>query len=133
MEYIIKKALISEKSFGSASNDKFTFVVDKRADKEEIAQNCESLFGVTVLDVNTANYKGKIKMSKKGRGSRSDFKKAIITVKKGQKIDLFEVETEKDKKKNQKIKEQKDQDKAKKEETSDKNTTVKVREKKKQS
>jgi len=131
MNYIIKKALISEKSFGSAANDKFTFIVDKKAGKDEIAENCESLFGVTVIDVNTANYKGKIKMSKKGRGARSDFKKAVVTVKKGQKIDLFEVETEKDKKKNQKAKDQNEKEKAKKEEVIDKNTTVKVREKKK--
>jgi large subunit ribosomal protein L23 len=67
--------------------------VKKDARKEEIAKMSESLFGVKVLGVNTANFKGKIKKTKKGSGKRSDFKKAIITVKPGNKIDLFEIET----------------------------------------
>ena len=128
MNNIIKKALISEKSFGAAGNDKFTFIVDKNANKDTISAVCEKLFNINVLDINTANYKGKVKMSKKGKGKRSNFKKAIITVKKGQKIDLFEIETEKDKK--TKTKEQKaDKDKTIKEASTD--TTVKVREKNK--
>lgn len=93
---ILKKALISEKSFAEASsNSKCTFIVSKKASKEEIAFTCKELFGVEVLDVNTANFKGKVKKGKKGNGTRSDFKKAVVTLKKGQKIDLFEIEEEK--------------------------------------
>ena len=128
MNYTIKKALISEKSFTAVASDKFSFIVDKKANKEKITAACKELFGVDVLDVNTANYKGKIKMNKKGKGQRSDFKKAIVTVKKGQKIDLFEIETEKDKKAKTKDAAKTKSEKPVKE---DKETTVKVREKKK--
>jgi len=127
MNNTIKKALVSEKSFGSVAHDKFTFIVDRKADKEKIARTCERLFGVDVLDVNTANYNGKVKTNKKGKGKRSDFKKAVITLKKGQKIDLFEIETEKDKKEKPR-KAEKTEAKTVKE---NKDTTVKVREKKK--
>lgn len=101
MNNILRRALISEKSFGRAEENKYTFIVEKSADKEEIGKSCKELFGVTVFDVNTANYKGKIKKSRgKGLGKRSDFKKAIITLKAGEKIDLFEVEkAEEDEKK----------------------------------
>ncbi len=128
MNNILKKALVSEKSFSNVGKDKFTFIVDPKADKETIADVCEKLFGVNVLEVNTANIKGKVKMSKRGKGKRSDFKKAVVTLKKGQKIDLFDIETEKSDK-DKKTKEQKaDKTKTIKE---DKDTTVKVREKKK--
>lgn len=94
MTQFIKKALVSEKSFREVASGKVTFVVDKRATKEEIAKNCADLFKVTVLDVNTTNIIGKVKRTKKGMGKRSDYKKAIITLKKGDKIDLFEIEEE---------------------------------------
>lgn len=87
-----KSALISEKSFQKVAQSQYTFVVDKRLSKKEIGQSCRDLFNVTVLSVNTANFKGKVKRTKKSTGQRSDFKKAIITLKKGDKIDLFEVE-----------------------------------------
>jgi len=91
-KHIIKQALISEKSFSKTTEGKFTFIVDKKADKAGIESAITELFGVKVLDINIANYKGKIKKTKKNTGKRSDFKKAIITLKKGEMIDLFEVE-----------------------------------------
>lgn len=91
---ILKNALISEKSFAAAAGGKFTFVVDRRASKDEVKAAVVDLFDVTVLDVNIVSMKGKVKRSKKGSGKRSDFKKAILTLKKGQKIDLFEAEKE---------------------------------------
>ncbi|HOX40882.1 MAG TPA: 50S ribosomal protein L23 [bacterium] len=91
---ILKSAVVSEKSFQVASSGKFTFIVDKRASKDDISATLNSLYNVDVISVNTANFKGKIKRSKKGEGKRSDFKKATVTLKKGQKIDLFEVEKE---------------------------------------
>ncbi len=120
---ILKRALVSEKSFSKATEGKFTFVVDKSATKETVAQSIEELFGVNVLSVNIANIIGKVKRSKKGLGKRSDYKKAIVALKKGQKIDLFEIEQPEEKEKNKKKVE-------KKEEVSS-DTTVKVREKKK--
>jgi len=119
---ILKKALISEKSFGRAAEGKFTFIVDKKASKEAVALEVKELFKVNPLSVNVINIKGKVKRTKKGEGRRSDIKKAIVTLKKGEKIDLFEVEKE----------EKAKQPKAltnKTEENTD--TTVKVRERKK--
>lgn len=122
---ILKKAIVSEKSFQMAAESKFCFIVDKKADKKMIAEAVAGLFNIEVLDVNISNYIGKIKKTKKGSGRRSDYKKAIITAKKGQKIDLFEVE--KDQKK-----EKPEQDKKSKavEEKISRETTVRVRGKK---
>lgn len=97
MSSFIKKALISEKSYLAAANGKFTFIVDKHADKDSVAKAVEGLFKVNVLSVNTANYIGKIKTTKRVTGKRNDFKKVILTLKPGQKIDLFELESDKDK------------------------------------
>lgn len=97
MKQILKKVIISEKSFLSVSKDKFTFAVDANASKEDIAKIAEKMFGITVLKVNTANIIGKIKSTKRIVGRRADMKKAILTLKKGDKIDLFDVETEKGK------------------------------------
>lgn len=91
---IIKKALISEKSFAKVAQSKYSFLVDNNARKEEIAATCHDLFGVEVLSVNTISIPGKVKKGRKGMGKRSDIKKAIISVKPGQKIDLFETEAE---------------------------------------
>lgn len=99
---IFKRPLISEKSFQEAALGKFTFVVDTKATKDDVKIACEQLFGVNVIDINIANIQGKVKRSRKGFGKRSDYKKAVITLKKGQKIDLFEIETEEDKAKKSK-------------------------------
>jgi large subunit ribosomal protein L23 len=121
---ILKRALISEKSFGKAAEGKFSFIVDRSATKEGVLNCVEELFGVNVLSVNILNVVGKVKRSKKGLGRRSDYKKAIVTLKKGQKIDLFEIEQPEEKKSTKaEVK------KEAKETNTD--TTVKVREKKK--
>lgn len=122
---ILKKAMISEKSFQMAAEGKFCFIVDKSADKNTVADAVAELFSVDVLDVNMSNYIGKEKRTKKGAGKRSNYKKAIVTVKKGQKIDLFEVE--KDKKNENAVADKKSKSV---EEKSSLNTTVRVREKK---
>ncbi|MCX6809073.1 MAG: 50S ribosomal protein L23 [Candidatus Berkelbacteria bacterium] len=123
---ILKKALISEKSFQKTLENKVSFIVDKKASKFDIAGAVADLFNVTVMDINTANFKGKIKKSRKGSGARSDFKKAVLTLKKGDKIDLFEIEKDDQKKEDSKSK-----DKKESATTESKDTTVKIREKKK--
>lgn len=124
---ILKSALISEKSFAAASKSKFTFIVDKSADKDSVKQIVAELFKVEVIDVNMIAMKGKVKKSRKGTGRRSDFKKAVLTLKKGDKIDLFEVEKEgakgKDKSKSEPEKHSHD-------DRGEKETKVVVREKK---
>lgn len=114
MSNFIKKALISEKSYLSAANGKFTFVVDRHADKNSVAKAVEELFKVNVLSANSANYIGKTKMTKRVAGKRNDFKKVILTLKPGQKIDLFELESD-DNKKEDKVKVKKETKKVKEE------------------
>ena len=124
---ILKSALISEKSFAAASNGKFTFIVDKSASKDSVKQIVAELFKVEVLEVNMIAMKGKVKKTRKGTGKRSDFKKAILTLKKGDKIDLFEVEKETAKGKD---KDNVKHDKHDHSDRSEKETKVIVREKK---
>jgi len=129
MKNILKKPLVSEKSFSKVAMSKFTFIVNNSASKYEIKAMVEDLFKVTVTAVNTINIIGKVKKGKKGMGKRSDIRKAIVTLKKGDKIDLFEIEKEdKEKSKAESPKSKTKEVKATKE---DKDTTVKVREKSK--
>lgn len=99
MNNIIKKVLVSEKSFSDAAKGKYTFIVDKNASKNLVARTCQNLFNVAVVSANSMNYNGKIKTTKRIKGKRADFKKVILTLKSGDKIDLFETETAEDKKK----------------------------------
>ncbi len=80
---VIKRPVITEKSALQVVDSKYTFKVDKRASKGEIKRAIEKLFEVTVLDVKT--------MSVKGKGKKPDWKKAVVTLKEGDKIELFEV------------------------------------------
>ena len=90
---IIKRPIITEKSTSQVAENKYTFEVDKRAAKNEVKQAVEKLFGVTVLDVRTANIKGKEVRAGRRRtlGKKPDLKKAVVTLKEGDKIELFEV------------------------------------------
>jgi large subunit ribosomal protein L23 len=79
---IIKRPLLSEKSYATISDKKYTFVVDNDANKIEIKQAVEQIFKVKVKRVNTLNVKGKQKTqnTKQGRsvGKTSDYKKAVV-------------------------------------------------------
>lgn len=94
MQNLIKKPLISEKSMKLAKMGLYTFLVDRSISRNKIAQLVENYFKVDVLEVKVANYKDKVKLqkSRKGMYKLSGFKKAIVKVKPGQKIDLFEAE-----------------------------------------
>ncbi len=92
---IIKKPLLSEKSYAGISDKRYTFVVDKDANKIQIKQAVEEIFKVKVKQVNTLTVKGKEKSqnTKKGRtvGKTSDYKKAIVWLTKESKpIEFFE-------------------------------------------
>ena len=91
---ILVRPIITEKAtFDSEENNRYGFIVDKRANKVEIRKAIEELYSVQVESVNTMNYLGKSKrrFTKAGviDGRRSDFKKAVITVKAGEVIDLY--------------------------------------------
>ena len=67
-----------------------TFLVDKAANKIEIKRAVENLFKVTVLGVNTLNTRGKHKRLGRFTGKRADWKKAVVTLKDGDRIEYFE-------------------------------------------
>jgi large subunit ribosomal protein L23 len=88
---IIRKPVVTEASMAATAERKYTFVVDKRATKNEIAKAVEKIFEVKVAKVNTINYDGKIKRQGYTSGRRPAWKKAIITLKPDSKtIDLFD-------------------------------------------
>ena len=96
MHNILIRPLITEKMTNISADQpgKYGFIVNPKSNKVEIAQAIEKKFNVHVLDVRTLNYSGKTKTQfrKSGRfiGRTSKFKKAIITLKEGETIELFE-------------------------------------------
>jgi large subunit ribosomal protein L23 len=87
---VLLKPLITEKSMGLMEENKYTFLVDKRANKITIKNAVEELFKVTVLDVKTMVVKGKMKRVGRFTGRTPARKKAIVTLKPGDKITVFE-------------------------------------------
>lgn len=87
---IIKKPVITEKSYSLAGQNKYTFIVAPAANKVEIKKAVESLFKVKVLKVNTLNVKGKPRRVRGIAGYKPDYKKAIVTLRPGDKIEVFE-------------------------------------------
>jgi large subunit ribosomal protein L23 len=88
---IIKRPIITEKSTRlQGSSNQYVFEVDRSANKIEIAHAVKSLFDVTVLDVRTANMKGKPKRLGVFSGRRAGWKKAVVTLKEGDYIEVFE-------------------------------------------
>ncbi len=92
---IIKKPLLTEKSYGMIQSKVYSFIVDKRATKTEIKKAVEKIFNVEVEKVNTLNVKGQVKYqnTKAGRtvGNTGDYKKAVVTLKQSSKpIAFFE-------------------------------------------
>ena len=79
-EEIIVRPVITEKSNDEMQSGKYTFEVNKKATKVEIAKAVEKLFGVKVLKVNTMNVNGKSKRVGYHTGKTSDWKKAIVTI-----------------------------------------------------
>ena len=79
-EEIIVAPFVTEKSNDELQEGKYTFKVNKKATKVEIAKAIEKLFGVKVLKVNTMNVNGKSKRVGYHTGKTSDWKKAIVTI-----------------------------------------------------
>lgn len=88
---VIRRPLITEKSTRQKEEGgQYVFEVHRDANKIEIQSAIERLFKVKVLQVRTSNVMGKIKRLGKRYGKRPDWKKAIITLKEGDRIDFFE-------------------------------------------
>ena len=79
-EEIIIAPVVTEKSNDELQQGKYTFKVNKKATKVEIAKAVEKLFNVKVLNVNTMNVRGKKKRVGYNVGRTSDWKKAIVTI-----------------------------------------------------
>ena len=79
---------VTEKSTSLSEFNKIVFKVHKGASKSSIKKSIEKIFKVNVIKINTINLKGKTKMVRNKKAYKSGCKKAIVTLKKGQNIDL---------------------------------------------
>ncbi|MDF1543324.1 MAG: 50S ribosomal protein L23 [Anaerosomatales bacterium] len=87
---IILRPVVSEKSYDMIAQNRYTFEVDKRATKPQIADAVTEIFGVTVEKVNTMNVAGKPRRLRYRAGTTRSWKKAIVTLKEGDSIEFFE-------------------------------------------
>lgn len=81
--------VVSEKSYGLLDENKYTFLVHPDANKTQIKIAVEQAFKVQVTGVNTSNRPGKRVRTRSGYGRRNDTKRAIVSVKQGDRIDIF--------------------------------------------
>lgn len=87
---IILKPLISEKAVAAMGEGKYAFKVRLDANKTQIKDAIEEIFGVTVTSVNTMRMHGKVRRQGKFIGRRSDWKKALVQLKEGDSIKVFD-------------------------------------------
>lgn len=90
MSQLVLVPRISEKAIGSAERGVYVFEVPLTANKIEVAKTVSERFKVEVTDVNIMIHKGKLKRFQRRLGRQNDTKKAIVKLKKGQTIALFE-------------------------------------------
>ncbi len=88
---VIKGPLITEKLDKAREKYRqYSFIVDRKATKHDVSNAVKALFKVTVEEVRTTIMRGKIKRVGQTMGQRSNFKKAFVVLKEGDKIELFE-------------------------------------------
>ena len=89
---IIRRPVITEQSMAGVADNKYVFIVDINANKTEIKEAVEAVFGVKVAKVNTVRMQGKVKrVGANPAGKRADYKKAVVTLTADSKtIELFE-------------------------------------------
>ena len=80
--------MVTEKSTNLSEQNKIVFKVPFKATKDNLKSNIEKIFKVNVIKINMINKKNRIKLTRGKKVSVSGFKKAIVTLKKGQSIDL---------------------------------------------
>ena len=91
LSQVVRKPLVTERFAELRERDnKFIFEVHPDANKHEIRRAIEHYFGVKVTEVRTMNVRGKVKRLGRFSGKRADWKKAIVTLAKGDSIDLFD-------------------------------------------
>ncbi len=87
---VIIRPVITEKTTKLMEEGKYTFVVNPRATKTDIRWAVEEIFGVKVAKVNTMRVLGKVRRMGRFEGRRPSWKKAIVTLEPGQRIEVFE-------------------------------------------
>ena len=85
---IILKPIVTEKSMENSMLNQYTFKVAKTANKIEVRNAIQEIFKVTVTKVNTVSMRGKVRRRGKYVGKTQDWKKAIVTLKEGEKIEI---------------------------------------------
>ena len=87
---IIIKPVVTEKSVDLMQENKYCFKVAKDANKIDIKNAIEEIFKVTVVNVNTVNVHGKMKRMGRTQGMTASWKKAVVTLREGDSIEVFE-------------------------------------------
>jgi large subunit ribosomal protein L23 len=89
---VLIRPVVSEKTYGLMDQNVYVFIVDPKATKIDVRHAVEQAFNVTVTNVNTLNRKGKSQRNRRTGvvGTRPDTKRAIVTLKSGDSINLFE-------------------------------------------
>jgi large subunit ribosomal protein L23 len=87
---VIIRPMVSEKSYAGLEQNRYTFLVDRDANKTEIKEAVQQIWSVRVLQVNTLNRKGKAKRFRYTKGKRPDQKMAVVTLAEGDSIEIFE-------------------------------------------
>ncbi|MHB1133422.1 MAG: 50S ribosomal protein L23 [Chloroflexota bacterium] len=87
---ILRRPIITEKGTAQLAQSKYTFEVDQRANKHQIRDAVRAVFKVDVVTVNVASVPGKRRRVGKHYGMTPEWKKAVVTLKEGQRIDVFE-------------------------------------------
>ena len=89
---LLLRPVITEKSMSGTNGGRYTFAVRTDATKQEIAQAVAEAFKVDVLAVNTSTVHGKTRRLGRRTGKQPDWKKAVVTIAEGQKIERYFVE-----------------------------------------
>lgn len=87
---IIKRPLVTEKSTNLHAENKYSFVVDSRANKWQIKKAVEEIFDVKVVAVNTLRYSGKKRRQGRTEGYTAQWKKAVVTLAPEHQIEIFD-------------------------------------------
>ncbi|MST04050.1 MAG: 50S ribosomal protein L23 [Candidatus Pacebacteria bacterium] len=89
-KFLIKKPIITEKSVSEAKIGKYVFLVENNATKPEVKKALKVIYKVDTVKINIVNARPKTKRMGNYHYSKSGYKKAIVTLKKGQKLDILQ-------------------------------------------
>lgn len=87
---VLVKPLVTEKATDLSTHNQYVFVVSDKANKIEVAKAINIVYGIKPVSVNIISMKGKVVARGKIKGQRKDWKKAIVTLKKGESIKIYE-------------------------------------------